>query len=427
MTIGVQITAHKTEALLFFTLLQLTVIVLAARIGATVAVRIGQTAAVGEIIVGILLGPSLFGLLAPDVFQYVFHSGTPELMQMLSQIGLVLLMFQIGLEFDFSHLNERRNRKAMLWVAAASLIAPFALGYGIGHISAPILSPSAHPVISALFIATAFSITALPILGRIMMEFDMTRTPIGVIAISAAAINDVIGWLLLALITTLTLSDFNAVSFAAKVALVLVFFVVSWFGVRPLMKNILHRFDAKNGALSNNLLGLVLASTFLSAMTTYQLGIFAIFGGFMMGVLLHDEHAFVKTWRTRISPFVMVFFLPIFFTYTGLRTNIGSLDSASAWGWCGLIVLLATLGKFGGAYIAARLTGMSHTEAKVLGIMMNTRALMELIVINVGYDLGVISQQMFTILVIMAIFSTVITSPCLRRWLPHIGIPVKQA
>lgn len=427
MTIGVQITAHKTEALLFFTLLQLTVIVLAARIGATVAVRIGQTAAVGEIIVGILLGPSLFGLLAPDVFQYVFHSGTPEPMQMLSQIGLVLLMFQIGLEFDFSHLNERRNRKAMLWVAAASLIAPFALGYGIGHISAPILSPSAHPVISALFIATAFSITALPILGRIMMEFDMTRTPIGVIAISAAAINDVIGWLLLALITTLTLSDFNAVSFAAKVALVLVFFVVSWFGVRPLMKNILHRFDAKNGALSNNLLGLVLAATFLSAMTTYQLGIFAIFGGFMMGVLLHDEHAFVKTWRTRISPFVMVFFLPIFFTYTGLRTNIGSLDSASAWGWCGLIVLLATLGKFGGAYIAARLTGMSHTEAKVLGIMMNTRALMELIVINVGYDLGVISQQMFTILVIMAIFSTVITSPCLRRWLPHIGIPVKQA
>lgn len=427
MTIGVQITAHKTEALLFFTLLQLTVIVLAARIGATVAVRIGQTAAVGEIIVGILLGPSLFGLLAPDVFQYVFHSGTPELMQMLSQIGLVLLMFQIGLEFDFSHLNERRNRKAMLWVAAASLIAPFALGYGIGHISAPILSPSAHPVISALFIATAFSITALPILGRIMMEFDMTRTPIGVIAISAAAINDVIGWLLLALITTLTLSDFNAVSFAAKVALVLVFFVVSWFGVRPLMKNILHRFDAKNGALSNNLLGLVLAATFLSAMTTYQLGIFAIFGGFMMGVLLHDEHAFVKTWRTHISPFVMVFFLPIFFTYTGLRTNIGSLDSASAWGWCGLIVLLATLGKFGGAYIAARLTGMSHTEAKVLGIMMNTRALMELIVINVGYDLGVISQQMFTILVIMAIFSTVITSPCLRRWLPHIGIPVKQA
>ena len=424
MSTVANIAAHKTEALLFFTLLQLTIIVLAARIGGTVALRIGQTAAVGEIIVGILLGPSLFGLIAPDVFQYVFHSGAPEPMQMLSQIGLVLLMFQIGLEFDFSHLSEQRNRKAMLWVAAASLIAPFALGYTIGQISAPILSPSAHPVASALFIATAFSITALPILGRIMMEFDMTRTPIGVIAISAAAINDVIGWLLLALITTLTVSHFDGGSFALKVGYVLLFFVVSWFIVRPLMKRLLHRFDARSGTLNNNLLGIVLAAIFLSAMTTYQLGIFAIFGGFMMGVLLHDEHAFVTTWRKRIGPFVMVFFLPIFFTYTGLRTNIGSLDSASAWGWCVLIVALATLGKFGGAYLAARFARLSHTESKILGVMMNTRALMELIVINVGYDLGVISQQMFTILVIMAIFSTVITSPLLRRWLPQIGIPI---
>ena len=424
MTTAVHIATHQTEALLFFTLLQLTVIVLAARIGGEIALRIGQSAVVGEIVLGILLGPSLFGLLAPGLFQYVFHSGAPEPMQMLSQIGLVLLMFQIGLEFDFSHLSEKRNRKAMLWVAAGSLIAPFALGYGIGQISAPALSPAAHPLASALFIATAFSITALPILGRIMMEFDMTRTPIGVIAISAAAINDVIGWLLLALITTLTLSDFDAGSFALKVALVLAFFAVSWFAVRPLMKRILHRFDARSGALSNNLLGIVLAAIFLSAMTTYQLGIFAIFGGFMMGVLLHDEHAFVATWRARISPFVMVFFLPIFFTYTGLRTNIGSLDSAAAWGWCALFVFLATLGKFGGAYLAARLVGLGHMESKILGIMMNTRALMELIVINVGYDLGVISQQMFTILVIMAIFSTVVTSPLLRRWLPQIGIAV---
>ncbi|GBU14640.1 hypothetical protein AwPolaro_00180 [Polaromonas sp.] len=420
------IAAHQTETLLFFTLLQLTVIVLAARIGGEIAVRIGQSAAVGEIIVGILLGPSLFGLIAPESFQYLFHSGAPEPMQILSQIGLVLLMFQIGLEFDFSHLSERRNRKAMLWIAVASMLAPFALGYGIGLISAPYLSPGAHPQTTALFIATAFSITALPILGRIMMEFNMTRTPIGVIAISAAAINDVVGWLLLALITTLTLTGFDGPSFAFKVVMVGVFFAVSWLVVRPLMKRILQRCNASSGALSNNLLGAVLAAIFLSAMTTYQLGIFAIFGGFTMGVLLHDEAAFVNTWRTRIGPFVMVFFLPIFFTYTGLRTNIGSLDTA-AWGWCVLIVALATLGKFGGAYVAARLSGLSPIESKILGIMMNTRALMELIVINVGYDLGVISQQMFTILVIMAIFSTVITSPFLRRWLPHIGILVPRS
>lgn len=424
MTIANTLSTHKTEALLFFTLMQLTVIVLAARIGGGVALRIGQSMVVGEIVIGILLGPSLFGLLAPDVFQYVFHSGAPEPMQMLSQIGLVLLMFQIGLEFDFSHLSARRNRTAVMWIASFSLVAPFVLGFIVGQASAATLSPGAHPLGTALFVATAFSITALPILGRIMMEFNMTRTPIGVIAISAAAINDVIGWLLLALITTLTLSNFDAPSFALKVVLVLGFFLASWFLIRPLMKRILHRCDAHSGALSHNLLGIVLAGIFLSAMTTYQLGIFAIFGGFMMGVLLHDEHAFVRAWTARISPFVMVFFLPIFFTYTGLRTNIGSLDTLGAWGWCALIILLATAGKFGGAYLAARLAGMNHHEGKVMGVMMNTRALMELIVINVGYDLGVISQQMFTILVIMAIFSTVVTSPLLRVWLPRIGIPV---
>lgn len=424
---------HQTEALLFFTLLQLTVIVLAARIGGEVAQRIGQSPAVGEIIVGILLGPSLFGLLAPDLFQYVFHSTPAAPMQMLSQIGLILLMFQIGLEFDFAHLTERNNRRAVSAIAAASMAAPFALGFGFGWFSAPLLSPGVDPLASALFIATAFSITALPILGRIMMEFRITRLPIGVIAISAAAINDVIGWLLLALITALTLAQFSAAAFAFKVALVGVFFLTWWFVVRPLMKRVIRASQAGplpvgekagRGKLTHNLLGILLAAIFISAMTTYQLGIFAIFGGFMMGVILHDEHELIEAWKERIGHFVMVFFLPIFFTYTGLRTDIGGLDSAAAWGWCLLLIFLATLGKFGASYVAARWAGMSHYEGKVIGIMMNTRALMELIVINVGYDLGVISQDVFTMLVLMAIFSTVITTPGLRRWLPKMGVAV---
>ncbi|MBT9590378.1 MAG: cation:proton antiporter [Thiobacillus sp.] len=424
---------HQTEALLFFTLLQLTLIVLAARVGGVLAQRVGQSPAVGEIIVGILLGPSLFGLLAPDLFQTVFHSTPAAPMQMLSQIGLVLLMFQIGLEFDFAHLTERHNRRAVTYVATASMVAPFALGFGFGWLSAPLLSPGVDRLASALFIATAFSITALPILGRIMMEFKITRLPIGVIAISAAAINDVIGWLLLALITALTLAEFSAPAFALKVALVGVFFLTWWFVVRPLMKRVIHASQASpvpigekagHGKLTHSLLGILLAAIFISAMTTYQLGIFAIFGGFMMGVILHDEHALIDAWKERIGHFVMVFFLPIFFTYTGLRTHVGSLDSAEAWGWCLLLIALATLGKFGASYVAARWAGMSHVEGKVLGIMMNTRALMELIVINVGYDLGVISQQVFTMLVLMAIFSTVITTPGLRRWLPKMGVAV---
>src|SRR5690606_39255133 len=172
--------------------------------------------------------------------------------------------------------------------------------------------------------------------------------------------------------------------------------------------------------LSNNLMGGLLVMIFLGAMTTYQLGIFAIFGGFVAGMLLHDEPALIEAWKERIGHFVTTFFLPIFFTYTGLRTDIGGLDSAELWFWCGVTILLATLGKYGGSYLAARLAGMNRVEAKILGVMMNTRALMELIVINVGYDLGVISQNVFTMLVLMAIFSTVITTPALRRWLPQL-------
>jgi Kef-type K+ transport system membrane component KefB len=412
---------HKTEALLFFTLLQLVIIVLAGRLGSTVAIRVGQAAAVGEIIVGILLGPSLFGLAAPDLFHYAFRSSSPEPMQMLSQLGLILLMFQIGLEFDFSHLTEQRNRTAVTRVAVLCLALPFVLGLGFGFWSAPVLSPQANPTGSALFVATAFSITALPILGRILIDFSMTRAPLGVIAISAAAINDVVGWLLLALVTALTAANFDAGSFSLKVGLVLGFMLLCWWVIRPAMKWLVRRAHPQHGRLSSNLLGMLLAAVFLAAMATYLLGIFAIFGGFMMGVILHDEHDLVIAWKERIGQFVLVFFLPIFFTYTGLRTNIGGLDSLALWGWCGLTLLLATVGKFGGAYLGARWSGLSHPEAKVLGILMNTRALMELIIINVGLDLGVISPNMFTMLVIMAIVSTVVTTPALHRWLPRTG------
>lgn len=418
---------HHAEAILYFTLLQLSLVVLAGRVGSTLAVRFGQSAAVGEIVIGILLGPSLFGWLAPDTFNYVFKSVPGDPMQVLSQLGLILLMFQIGLAFDFGHLTERHNRRAVLWVAIAGLVTPFALGFGLGWVSAPALAPGdSHQLATALFVATAFSITALPILGRIMIEFDLTRRPLGVIGISAAAINDVVGWLLLALVSTLAVSQFNAGAFALNVALVALFGVTCWWVVRPVLKRLIHASQAaartaagQPEPLSNNLLGGLLAAIFVASMTTYHLGIFAIFGGFMLGVLLHDERALVDAWQERLGQFTTVFFLPIFFTYTGLRTDVGSLNTPALWGWCLATVFLATAGKFCASYLAARWVGMPRAEAKVLGIMMNTRALMELIVINVGFDLGVISRPQFTMLVIMAIFSTVITAPLLRRWLPH--------
>jgi Kef-type K+ transport system membrane component KefB len=416
---------HAQEALLYFTLLQLAVIVLAGRLGSAVATRLGQTAAVGEIIVGILLGPSLLGLLAPQVFGYVFHSTSGTPLQMLSQIGLVLLMFQIGLEFDFGHLRERHHRRRVVWIGVASMVLPFALGIGFGWFSAPLLSPHATRETSALFVATAFSITALPILGRILVDFGLTRLPLGVVAISAAAINDVVGWLLLALVTMLGTSHFVPATFALQVALVLGFGLLWLLALRPLACRLVRGMQAAAGHdLPPHLLGLVLAAVFVSAMVTYKLGIFAIFGGFVMGVVLHQEARFVHAWKTQVAPFVLVFFLPIFFTYTGLRTDIGGLSSPALWGWCALLVVLATVGKFGGAYLAARATGMAPAEAGVMGALMNTRALMELIVVNIGFDLGAISHNVFTMLVIMAILSTVITVPLLRLWLPRAGYAV---
>lgn len=416
------VTVHRNELLLFHVLLQLALIVLAGRIGGALARRCGQSPAVGEILVGILLGPSLFGWLAPGSFDYVFRSAAPEPMQILSQIGLLLLMFQIGLEFDFGHLGELRHRRTVVRVALASLLAPFALGAAFGYGSAGTLSPGVAPLASALFVATAFSITALPILGRIMIEFGLERTPLGVVAISVAAINDVIGWLLLALVTTLTLAQFDAAGFALRVALVLGFLLLCGYGLRPLARRLVRRLGGPDGGLTPNLLGALLALIFTAGLCTQQLGIFAIFGGFMAGVMLHEERGLAASWKQRIEPFVHVFFLPVFFTYTGLRTQVGSLDSLAGWGWCVLVLALATLGKFGGAYVAARWSGLNHATSALLGAMMNTRALMELIVINVGYDLGVISPTLFTMLVIMALASTVVTTPALRHWLPGSGV-----
>jgi Kef-type K+ transport system membrane component KefB len=417
--------AHKNELMLFYTLLELAIIVLAGRVGGAIATRVGQSPAVGEIIIGILLGPSLFGWLSPGMFNFVFHSAPPEPLVILSQLGLVLLMFQIGLEFDFEHLTQRVNRAAVARVSIACLALPFAGGFALGYLLAPDSLTPADRINTALFVATAFSITALPILGRIMIEFNLTRTRLGVIAISSAAVNDVVGWLLLALVTTLTVSHFVAGDFALRVALVGAFGLVSAMLVRPLLKRAVRRSNPRDGKMSANLLGGILVVIFCAAMTTYQIGIFAIFGGFMMGVILYDEPELVAAWRERVGGFVTVFFLPIFFTFTGLRTAIGSLDTATDWGWCLAIVSVACLTKWCAAYVAARRSGFDQPQSAMMGFMMNTRALMELIVINVGFDLGVISQKVFTMLVIMAIFSTVITTPALRYFLNR--TPLKDA
>ena len=417
---------HSSELVLCFSLLQLAVIVAAARAAGSAAVRLGQSRVVGEIIIGLLLGPSLMGLLAPGMFGFVFEASALNEgarhdvkagISMLSQLGLVLLMFQIGMEFEFQQLAGTAQKRAVLWVAALGLLVPFGLGLGLGMVSAPALAPQVPMKLGyVLFMATAMSITAVPVLGRIMLELNLTRTPLGVVTITAAAINDVVGWILLAMITALTVSAYSPATTVLQLAAFAAYAASCWWLVRPLLKRYV-RHHANDAELPQTVLAVLIALIFVSAICTYLIGIFAIFGGFMVGVLLHDEPTVVAAWRAKVSDLVSVLFLPIFFTCTGLRTSIGGLGAAE-WGWCAIFVALAFAAKFGGSYLGARIAGMDATRARCVGIMMNTRGLMELIVLNVGYDLGVIPPQVFTILVIMAVLSTAITMPLLRRWLP---------
>lgn len=412
---------HHTEELLFHVLIQLIVIMLAARAGGQLARRMGQPRVVGEIIAGLMLGPSLFGKLCPELFHGLFESIPSDSINVLSQIGLVFLMFQIGLDFDFSHLREKQNRNIVIAVATVGILIPFGLGILLGQFSAPHLAPDTNRLGYTLFMATSLSITAIPVLGRIMTELGMARTRLGAIAITAAAINDVVGWILLALVTALAAASFTGSGFCSQLGLLALYFAVCLLIVKPFLRWLLHYFKVDSKSMSQNFQAVILSIVFLSAIATFKLGIFAIFGGFSMGVLLYDQSAFVETWKAKMNDFVTVFFLPIFFTYTGLRTNIGGLDSSMLWGWCVGIIAVATCGKFFGSYFAARSTGLNSTESSCIGIMMNTRGLMELIVLNVGLELKLIPPTVFTILVLMAVVSNVMTSPLLRLWLPKLG------
>jgi Kef-type K+ transport system membrane component KefB len=415
---------YNIEHVLFFTLVQIAIIIVTARLGGYLARRMGQPRVVGEIVAGLVLGPSLFGMLAPETFHLVFQSTDAMPISIMSQIGLIMLMFQIGLQFDFSHLRARENRYAVSLVSVVGILAPFGLGFGFGQLSAPSLAPGIPTLYYSLFMATAFSITAVPVLGRIMMEYDLTRTRIGAIAISAAAVNDVAGWTLLAFSSAAVSAHFSLNGMLTQVAWLLFYVIVCWFVVREVLQLIVRRFDFSAQSLPQDLMAIILVIVFTSAMLTSKLGIFAIFGGFMMGVLLHDQRELVEAWKNKVADLVTVFFLPIFFTYTGLRTDISGLDTLELWLWCGLSMGLAFLGKFGGCYVAARLAGLKQPEASNIAMLMNTRGLMELIVLNLGLDLGVIPPEAFTMLVLMALASTMVAAPGLRVWLPRIQHPI---
>ncbi len=406
----------SAEQLVLHLLLQLIAILAATRVVAALARRLGQTDVSGEILAGLLLGPSLLGALAPDLLAWLFPPLTAPVFTGLSQLGLVLLMFQIGLEFEFGEV-VRTQRERVFGISLIGIAVPFALGYASADFFYARLPEVVKPdeLGFRLFFAVAMSITAIPILGRIFMELGLSHTRLAALTISAAAVDDVCGWLLLGVISLIVTGNLDASWIGLRLAGLAAYLGLVFFAVRPLLKRLVATSLAKNGTLSPNLLSLILGTLFVSAAITSSLHVFAIIGGFVIGVALHDDRRFVAEWKRRMTPLVNTLLLPMFFTYTGLRTDVGTLGSGGEVLLCLGVIAIAFAGKLGGVFAGARAMGIPTRDSLAIATCMNTRALMELVALNIGLDLGVLPPSMFTKLVLMAIVSTFIATPLIRR------------
>jgi len=378
-----------------------------------------QPLAVGEIAAGILLGPSALGAIWPHDWPAMFPKETQTSLQLLGKLGLVFLLFQVGMEFDYSHLRSRS--RTVTAVSIFGMIAPVLCGLAIGPWLHKNFAPETPPFGFQFFLCIALSISALPIMGRILLEMKLERTAIGVMGISAAAIDDIIGWVLLGIATAMVTSDFNIGHLLLQLAGIAIFFVALHWFIGPWLRVLWRRSvkDPSDDEMSASFLVLLLVCLYVSCLITHELGIFVIFGAFLFGTALHQETGLVKAWRNRFSDMVLVAFVPIFFTNTGLNTKIGALQSPMAWFACALVLLAAVAGKLGGCYLGARLTGQPAREAGCVAALMNTRALMGLIAINIGLDLKLLTPALFTMLVIMALLTTAMCGPLLRWWLPE--------
>lgn len=392
-------------------LAQAVAVIVVSRLLGLVAKSIRQPMVIAEIVAGILLGPSFVGALFPEASKVLFAPESLGLLQVVSQVGLILFMFLVGLELDPKTLHGRGHSSVI--ISHTSIIVPFVLGALLAIYLYPRYSDPAVSFTSfTLFLGAAMSITAFPVLARILSERRLLRTHIGAVTITCAAVDDVTAWCILAFVVAIARS--TGIAGALKTtALALAYIAVMWVCVRPLLKRLVARVGSE-AAMSQSVVALVLVLVFLSGWTTEIIGIHALFGAFFFGAIMNKEGRFAHSLAEKIEDLVLVVFLPLFFAYSGLRTQIGLLNHADDWLMCAAIIVVACVGKFGGSAIPARLTGLSWREAGALGILMNTRGLMELIVLNIGLDLGVISPTIFTMMVLMALVTTFMTTPILK-------------
>jgi Kef-type K+ transport system membrane component KefB len=363
-------------------------------------------------VAGILLGPSLFGWLLPGAASAIFPPDSLGFLSAVSQVGVVLFMFLMGLEVD-PQLLRRKGRTAVV-TSQAGIFVPFVLGAALGAFLYPRLSTEGVKELHfVIFMGTAMSITAFPVLARILNERGLLVTNVGTMAMACAAVDDVAGWSILAAVVLLTRSHEVGASMGLTLLGLLTFGAVLLLVVRPLLRKLVDIY-VRRDVLSNDLMALVLLLVLGSALASEAIGVHALFGAFVLGVVVPRRSDFVRAIIGKMQDLVVVLLLPLFFALTGLRTQIGLLTGASMWGYCGLVLLVAIVGKFGGASVAARVSGLSWREAGALGVLMNTRGLVELVILNIGLEIGVISPSLFTMMVIMALVTTIITTPLLE-------------
>lgn len=392
-------------------LIQIIAVLLMVRLFGFLFKHIGQPGVIGEIVAGIVLGPSVLGYFFPDVFQALFPPESLTNLELLSQVGLVLFMFVIGMELDFSVLKNKINET--LVISHAGILVPFFLGIVASYwIYEEYAAAQTAFLPFALFIGISMSITAFPVLARIIQERNMTKTSLGTLAIASAANDDVTAWCLLAVVIAIAKAGTFASTLYA-IGLTALYIIIMFMVVRPFLKKVGEVY-ANQEVINKTFVALILLILIISSTLTEIIGIHALFGAFMAGVVMPPSIGFRKVMMEKVEDIALVFFLPLFFAFTGLRTEIGLINSPALWGVCLLLITVAVAGKLGGCAVAARLVGESWKDSFTIGTLMNTRGLMELVALNIGYEMGVLPPSIFVILVIMALVTTFMTTPLLH-------------
>jgi Kef-type K+ transport system membrane component KefB len=401
---------HNLQHPLALLLFQIITIVLVARVFGWIFKKIGQPSVIGEIIAGIALGPSLFGLYFPDLNHSLFPVDSLGNLQLLSQVGLIFFMFVIGMELDLKVLKNKANDAIV--ISHASIVIPFALGIGLSYYIYHEFAPVGIEFLSfSLFMGISMSITAFPVLARIVQERGIHKTRLGTIVITCAAADDITAWCILAAVIAIVKAG-SFVSSIYVIGLAIAYVIMMLFVVKPFLKRIGDLYGKKN-TIKKSVVAIFFIMLIISSYLSEIIGIHALFGAFLAGAIMPDVSKFRTVFIEKVEDVSVILLLPLFFVFTGLRTEIGLINEPYLWKVTGFIILVAVVGKFLGSALAAKFVGQNWRDSLAIGALMNTRGLMELVVLNIGYELGVLSPKIFTMMVIMALVTTFMTGPAL--------------